>query len=188
MFRLDNDAEEVSCPNREADLKGQQNRLRRSRHDRPDNGISRQELGRLRYEARRKRSDRSMSTDISRTAGTIYDPRDPKQVKKWRKDPSRADLDGVDTEAQQLFGIKVRAVSEVEKRTEVVEKTVEATRRGLKKARSEARTPRKRHWGGAPGSASKGARGSLHVRIRKIDPTLNRVHYKLWKSILCGEY
>lgn len=124
---------------REAALKGRAGK-HRLRHDRPRGGISQQELDHLRSGAKRSRSKWALKMDQARTARTIYDPTDPEQVKKWRKDPSRADLDGVDTAAQQLYGIKLRAVAEVERRKEVVKKAVEEARERVKKARKAAKT------------------------------------------------
>jgi hypothetical protein len=113
---------------------------RRSGHVRPRDGISEKDLTRLRNGARRSRSKRAMGMDTVRTAATVYDPRDPKQVRKWRNHPDRADLDGVDTAAQELVGIKVRSVTEVEKRKELVKKAVEEARRRAVKGRREAKT------------------------------------------------
>lgn len=125
---------------REAALKGQEGK-RRSRHDRSQGGISQQELDRLRNWEKRNRSPWAVKMDERRTAQVMYDPRDPEQVKKWKKDPSRSDLMGVDTDAQKLYGIKLKATAEVEKRKALVKRTVEESRKRVKKAREEAKTP-----------------------------------------------
>lgn len=78
--------------------------------------------------------------DTMRTAKTVYDPRDPEQVKKWRKHPDRADLNGVDTLSQHLYGIKVKVVAEIEERKKRVRTIIEDARKRAVKGRREART------------------------------------------------
>ena len=114
--------------------------------------------------------------DERRTASTIYDPRDPKQVKKWRKDPSRADLDGVDTEAQHLFAVKVKAAAEVEKRKEVVKKSVEEARKRLKKAREEAQTGKE---------TSEGAKTAVNEAVEAARTAIEKATTEV-KGILTG--
>jgi len=122
----------------DAAVKGREDR-HRSRHDRAPSRISEEDLDRLRKGAKRNRTKWALRMDQTRTAGTIYDPRDPKQVKRWRKHPERADLDGVDTAQQQLYGIKLRAAAEVEKHRELVKKAVEDARERVRKARRAAK-------------------------------------------------
>ena len=124
----------------DAALKGKDGK-RRSKHQRPEpQRISGKDLERLRRGARRNRSKWAMSMDTMRTAKTVYDPRDSEQVKKWRKHPDRADLNGVDTLSQHLYGIKVKAVSEVEERKKRVRTIIEDARKRAVKGRREART------------------------------------------------
>ena len=124
----------------DAALKGKDGK-RRSKHQRPEpQRISGKDLERLRRGARRNRSKWAMSMDTMRTAKTVYDPRDSEQVKKWRKHPDRADLNGVDTLSQHLYGIKVKAVSEVEERKKRVRTIIADARKRAVKGRREART------------------------------------------------
>jgi hypothetical protein len=122
----------------DAALKGREGK-HRSRHDRAPGGIIQKDLDRLRNGAKRNRTKWALNMDQTRTAGTIYDPRDPKQVKMWRKHPDRADLDGVDTAQQQLYGIKLRAAAEVERHRELVKRAVEDARERVRKARRAAK-------------------------------------------------
>ncbi len=126
---------------REAALKGTHGkRTSHSKAKKKEGRISQVQLDALRAEYRDSRSPRSVSADLRTTSKNILDPTDPKQVRRWKRDPSRADLDGVDTESQNLYRIKVETLPKVESRKEYVKKIVENARNRAKALRSRAKT------------------------------------------------
>lgn len=48
-----------------------------------------------------KRSRRAKTVDSKKRAKTVY-PMTPEGVKKWKKNPSRADLQGIDTQKKKF--------------------------------------------------------------------------------------
>ncbi len=92
-------------------------------------------VARERARDEKQRSERAVEMDRKRQAQTVYSPKDPEGVMRWKKDKSRSDLAGVDTLFRRLTRIKKKTEKKVHQTRTARKRIVRETKEKVERIR-----------------------------------------------------